>query len=296
MWVLIREASNARNLRALLAMVREHGPELLRVLHRRPRARLPATARATSTRCAGAPSRTGSRAEDVLVMASLHGARAHGLLDRGAIAPGYSPTSCCSTTWSRFGVVAVLKDGASSPSIPAARRRPTLRDTMRSVPVAFGIPATPEPGARDRHRAGAADHRRGRGRAADRGRRRRRRPGARPGQDRRDRAPSRRRAASGSGWCAGSGCARARSRRPSPTTRTTSSWWASTTLTWRCAPRARRRSAAGWWWRATARCAASSRSRSPGCCPTAPLEEVAEGLEHLQDLLPSRAWRSARRS
>ncbi len=27
MWVLIREASNARNLRALLAMVREHGPD-----------------------------------------------------------------------------------------------------------------------------------------------------------------------------------------------------------------------------------------------------------------------------
>ena len=27
MWVLIREASNARNLRDLLAMVREHGPD-----------------------------------------------------------------------------------------------------------------------------------------------------------------------------------------------------------------------------------------------------------------------------
>ena len=31
----------------------------------------------------------GVAAEDVLVMASLHGARAHRLLDRGAIAPGY---------------------------------------------------------------------------------------------------------------------------------------------------------------------------------------------------------------
>ena len=38
MWVLLREASNARNLRALLPLVRRARAGLLRVLHRRPRA------------------------------------------------------------------------------------------------------------------------------------------------------------------------------------------------------------------------------------------------------------------
>ena len=88
MWVLIREASNARNLRALLPLVREHGPErcafctddrepdiLLREGHINQMCRVAVE--------------EGIAPEDALVMATLHAALAHGLDGFGAIAPGY---------------------------------------------------------------------------------------------------------------------------------------------------------------------------------------------------------------
>ena len=59
----------------------------------------------------------------------------------------------------------VLKDGRE-PAYPGARRPAALRDTMRSVPVSFAIDGRARARAGDRDRAGPADHRRGRGGAA----------------------------------------------------------------------------------------------------------------------------------
>lgn len=86
-WVLLREASNAPNVRDLCRIVIEHGPE--------------GCAFCTDDRepddlvrdgqidlCCRIAVEAGVRPEDALVMATLHAARAHGLSDRGGIAPG----------------------------------------------------------------------------------------------------------------------------------------------------------------------------------------------------------------
>ena len=83
----------------------------LRVLHRRPRAGLAASARATSTRCAASRSSAGIAAEDALLMATLHGARAHGLEGHGAIAPGYRADLVVLDDLSRFAPSLVLAGG-----------------------------------------------------------------------------------------------------------------------------------------------------------------------------------------
>ena len=141
MWVLIREASNARNLLALLDMVREHGPDYCAFctddrepdyLHRDGH---------IDEMCRRAVD-AGIAAEDVLVMATLHGARAHRLLDRGAIAPGYVADVVLLDDLESFSVARVLK-GGREPVYPA-HVAAALRDTMRSVPVSFGIAGTPE--------------------------------------------------------------------------------------------------------------------------------------------------------
>jgi adenine deaminase len=74
-------------------------------------------------------------------MASLHGARAHGLLDRGAIAPGYAADVVLLDDLTSFHASLVLKDGRA-PSYPGAPAG-ALRDTMRSVPVSFAIAGEP---------------------------------------------------------------------------------------------------------------------------------------------------------
>jgi adenine deaminase len=142
MWVLIREASNARNLRDLLALVRDHGPDycafctddrepdfLFREGH-------------IDQMCRVAVSE-GIAPEDVLVMASLHGARAHGLLDRGAIAPGYVADLVLLEDLESFAVAAVLKDGRP-PDFSGAAPPVALRDTMHALPVSFAIAGEPK--------------------------------------------------------------------------------------------------------------------------------------------------------
>src|SRR6185436_4475445 len=87
MWVLIREASNARNLRALLAMVREYGPDYCAFCTDDREPDLLYREGHIDQMCRIAVDE-GVAAEDALLMATLHPARAHGLLDRGAVAPG----------------------------------------------------------------------------------------------------------------------------------------------------------------------------------------------------------------
>jgi adenine deaminase len=136
MWVLIREASNARNLRALLAMVRDFGPAYCAFCTDDREPDFLARDGHLDQMCRVAVAE-GVPAEDVLVMASLHGARAHGLLDRGAVAPGYVADLLLLDDLVDFGCSLVLKDGRE-PEYPAAVAG-ALRDTMRSVPVSFDV-------------------------------------------------------------------------------------------------------------------------------------------------------------
>jgi adenine deaminase len=136
MWVLIREASNARNLRALLGMVARYGPEwcafctddrepdwLLREGHIDQMCRVAVA--------------EGVAPEDVLAMATLHGARAHGLRERGAIAPGYVADLVLLDDLVSFRASLVLKDGVE-PAFATAPVSGALRDTMRMAPVDAG--------------------------------------------------------------------------------------------------------------------------------------------------------------
>ena len=140
MWVLIREGSNARNLRELLAVVRSHGPDYCAFCtdDREPDFLFREGHIDQMCRVAVAE---GVPAEDVLVLASLHGARAHKLFDRGAIAPGYVADVALLDDLESFSASLVLKDGRV-PSYPRAAPA-ALRDTMRTVPVPFGIPGSP---------------------------------------------------------------------------------------------------------------------------------------------------------
>ena len=179
---------------------------LLRVLHRRPRARLPLP-RGPHRPDVPDRRRGGHRAR---------GRAGDGLAARRARPPAAGPRRDRARLRRR-------PRAARRPRHPSRRRwcsrtgacpsiRPRwpaeLRDTMRSIPVSFGIPGDARAGAGDRDPARPADHRPRRRDAADPRRRGRRRPGARPGQDRRDRAPPRDRAASASASCAASGCTR----------------------------------------------------------------------------------------
>src|SRR4030095_6517629 len=88
MWVLIREASGARNLHALLPLVEEFGPHRLAFCtdHREPEHIAEEGHINSMVREAVA---AGVAPEDALVMASLNPATWHGLTDLGALAPGF---------------------------------------------------------------------------------------------------------------------------------------------------------------------------------------------------------------
>src|SRR3954462_6191358 len=110
MWVLIREASNARNLRALLAMVREHGPDYCAFCTDDREPDLLYREGHIDQMCRIAVAE-GVPAEDALLMATLHPARAHGLLDRGAVAPGLQADLVLLEDLSEFRPARVFKDG-----------------------------------------------------------------------------------------------------------------------------------------------------------------------------------------
>jgi adenine deaminase len=111
MWVLIREASNARNLVALLPLVKDYGPEncafctddrepdfLVREGHINHMCRVAV--------------QHGLAPEDAILLASLHPARYHGLTDMGAIAPGFKADFSLMPDLEHFAPTSVFKDGA----------------------------------------------------------------------------------------------------------------------------------------------------------------------------------------
>ena len=162
LWVLLREASNARNLSALLELVRRHGPEycafctddrepdmLVREGHIDGMCRLAVA--------------EGIAPEDALVMATLHPARCHGLAELGAIAPGFHADMALLEDLESFPAAVVIAGGAV-----AARDGRALDFQAPPVPgwVRDSVHAAPLARRRLRPRAGR------RARARDRDRRR----------------------------------------------------------------------------------------------------------------------------
>ncbi len=160
-WVLLREASNARNLRDLLPLVRRFGPSRMAFCtdDREPGALLEEGHIDELCRIAVAD---GIPAEDVLLLASLHGALCHGLDRVGAIAPGWAAdllllddlVAFRPTTVLQAGRV-VARDGAPCPEAAHAWPREPLpgnvhptpewvRQTVNLAPVgreSFALPA-----------------------------------------------------------------------------------------------------------------------------------------------------------
>jgi adenine deaminase len=149
MWVLIREASNARNLEALLELVREHGPEhcafctddrepdfLVRDGH-------------IDQMCRAAV-RAGIPPEDALLLATLHPATCHGLDGAGAITPGRRADLVLLDDLEGFRARLVLKDGVvvarDGETLPFPHDPPpaALTGTVRCAPLScadFALPA-----------------------------------------------------------------------------------------------------------------------------------------------------------
>lgn len=165
-WVLLREASNARNLRDLLPLVRKFGPSRMAFCtdDREPGTLLDEGHVDQMCRLAVAD---GIAAEDVLLLASLHGALCHGLDRVGAIAPGWAAdllllddlTTFRPTTVIHAGRI-VARDGAPCPEAADAwPRQPLLgnphptpewvRQTVNLAPVDRASFALPAPSSAD---------------------------------------------------------------------------------------------------------------------------------------------------
>ncbi|MBA3430509.1 MAG: adenine deaminase [Actinobacteria bacterium] len=140
MWILIREASNARNLLALLPLVKRYGPEncafctddrepdfLVREGHINQMCRVAVA--------------NGLAPEDAILMASLHPARYHGLTDRGVIAPGYRADFWLAQDLHLFKPAKVFKDGSlvvddgAVVGFPRSEVPLWVRRSVRNVPL-----------------------------------------------------------------------------------------------------------------------------------------------------------------
>ena len=143
LWVLLREASNARNLEALLELVRRHGPEYCAFCtdDREPDMLLREGHMDAMCRQAVA---AGIAPEDALVMASLHPARCHGLDDLGAIAPGFRADLVVLEDLRSFRAAVVIAGGAVAARDGRTLPFPTphvpdwVRDTVHPAPLAPG--------------------------------------------------------------------------------------------------------------------------------------------------------------
>jgi adenine deaminase len=143
MWLLVREASMARNLLDLLPLVAEYGPERLAFCtdDRDPDDIVDDGHLNGMVRKAVA---AGVAPEDALLMASLNPALWHGLSTHGAIAPGYQADLLLLPDLERFVPDVVLKRGHPLEETPRSEVPDWIRQTVRIQPVA---PADFEPPA-----------------------------------------------------------------------------------------------------------------------------------------------------
>jgi adenine deaminase len=149
MWLLVREASGARNLHALLPLVREYGPGRIAFCtddrepeHIADEGHIDSMVRAAVA--AGIPP------EDALVIASHNPALWHGLKHLGAVAPGYQADLLVLPDLERFEPELVLKAGRPIGAI----RRPDVpewvKHTVRIGPVSAADFRVPWQGGRAR--------------------------------------------------------------------------------------------------------------------------------------------------
>jgi adenine deaminase len=146
MWLLIREASGARNLDALLPLVREFGPARIAFCtdDREPEHVADEGHINSMVRRAVA---AGVAAEDALVLASLNAATWHGLAEHGAIAPGYKADLLLLPDLERFEPELVLKGGRHVAEIPRPEVPEWVKHTVRIQPVGRTELALPADGA-----------------------------------------------------------------------------------------------------------------------------------------------------
>jgi len=134
MWLLIREASGARNLDALLPLVGELGPGRIAFCtddrdpgHIASDGHINAMVRRAVER--------GIDPRDALTIASHNAAAWHGLHDRGSVAPARRADLLVLPDLERFVPDVVLKDGAAAGDSPPIDVPDWARDTVRIQPV-----------------------------------------------------------------------------------------------------------------------------------------------------------------
>jgi adenine deaminase len=142
MWLLIREASAARNLHALLPLLAEYGPSRIAFCtdDREPEHIADDGHINSMVRDAVAE---GIPPEDALVCATLNAASWHGLSHLGAVAPGYQADLLVLPDLERFVPDTVLKSGRPVAEIPRAEVPDWVRQTVRVGalgPEMFRIP------------------------------------------------------------------------------------------------------------------------------------------------------------
>jgi adenine deaminase len=142
MWLLVREASMARNLRALLPLVEEYGPWRIAFCtdDRDPEDIEDSGHVNGMVREAVA---FGIAPEDAVLMASHHPALWHGLHRHGAIAPGYVADLLLLPDLVSFQPTEVLKRGRPIEDVPRVEVPEWVRQSVRIRPLAPGDFAIP---------------------------------------------------------------------------------------------------------------------------------------------------------
>ena len=141
MWVLLREASNARNLVDLLPLVKRYGPEHCAFCTDDREPDMLVREGHINQMCRIAVENDVSP-EDALLMASLHPAQYHGLTEHGVIGPGYKADFLLLPDLVDFRPTAVFKNGElvvdEGRVIDFERREVPVwvRRSVRNAPVA----------------------------------------------------------------------------------------------------------------------------------------------------------------
>jgi adenine deaminase len=146
MWLLVREASMARNLEDLVPIVQELGPAFC-TDDRDPEDIADSGHLNQMVRKAVA---AGVAAEDALVLASLNPGLWHGLDHLGAIAPGYQADLVVLDDLEWFEPRTVLKAGRPVEEIPEAHVPEWVKRTVHVQPVSAGDFAIPWDGGHAR--------------------------------------------------------------------------------------------------------------------------------------------------